>query len=161
MSSVNVTTQTGRLVRDLEYSETAGGTPVVKGRLAVDEASNKKGENGRYQSGFFNIESYGAGAKAAAEKIGEGWLVAISGRLVHETWRDAQDNPRQAVKIVGDITFLAEPRNRDGGREQQQSTEAEAEAGKESDKGSKAGKSPEAKPARGRAAATAGAGAER
>lgn len=125
---MNKCLQTGRLVADLERSETTTGTVVAKGRIAVDDAGVGKNDKGDQNSGFFNVVSYGPSAEAALNKIGKGWLIAIDGRLQHEVWTDKQtQTPRQAVTIVGHIEFLAEPRDRGNGKEQQQATEAEAD----------------------------------
>ncbi len=124
---------TGRLVTDLERSETRGGTTVAKGRLAIDRA----GQGG--ETGFIAFESYGPGAEAALKTIGKGWLVGLDGRLQHDQWKTDAGESRQAYKFVGDIEFLAAPQNRGEGREvqqqaeTQQTAEAEAEADQEAD----------------------------
>ena len=160
---MNNITLIGNLTADLERRETNNGTVVAKGRIAVPGAGDKIGEKAKDNPGFFNVESYGAGAEQALRYLTKGSPVAVVGRLQHNTWeQDGQS--RQSYTVVGNLEFL--PINRgDEGRGQEQETgagaEADAEAGKESDKGSKASKSPEAKPARGRAAQAVGAGAER
>lgn len=149
---MNRTIISGRLVDDLERGVTAGGTVVAKGRIAIDEAGTKKGENDRYEPGFFNIESYGPGADAALKTVGKGWLVELDGRLAHDTWKDKETGAsRQAVKVIGSIGFLAAPRERGAGREQQAESEAE------SDKGSDQATSPVARPTSPQPLAAAGA----
>lgn len=127
---MNKDLKTGRLVDDLERSETRGGTVVAKGRLAVDGMGAGGGV------GYINIESYGNGADAALKTIGKGWLVAVDGRLQYDEWTDKQSGAhRHDYKLVGDIEFLAAPRGNSDGREQhvENTVEQESETEQESD----------------------------
>lgn len=129
-TAMNKDLKTGRLVDDLERSETRGGTVVAKGRLAVDGMGQGNGV------GYINIESYGKGAEAALNTIGKGWLVAVDGRLQYDEWTDRETGAhRHDYKLVGDIEFLAAPRGNGDGREQQAENAAEqdAEAEQEAD----------------------------
>jgi single-strand DNA-binding protein len=163
---MNNITLIGHLTADLERRVTNNGTVVAKGRMAVPGAGDKIGEKAKDNPGFFNIESYGAGAEQALRYLSKGMPVAVQGRLQHNTW-EHEGQTRQSYSVVGNIEFL--PINRGSeGREQEQETgaaaEAEAGAGADSEADAAAGKaskSPQAKPARGKAAAMAGAGAER
>ena len=54
--------------------------------------------------------SYGESGKAAARTLTKGWLVAVGGRLQHDTWeQDGQKRSKHLV--VGHVEFLAAPRN--------------------------------------------------
>lgn len=103
---MNTVQLTGRLVSDPQHRTLAGGTDVTTIRIAVDGGARNN------ETGFFNVVSYGNGAKAAANTLAKGWLVAVSGRLEHRTWKDGEKN-REAIDIVGHIEFLSEPKGKD------------------------------------------------
>jgi single-stranded DNA-binding protein len=47
----------------------------------------------------------------AADTIGTGWLVAITGRLEHQTWETTEGQKRSKHRIVASsVEFLAPPR---------------------------------------------------
>jgi single-strand DNA-binding protein len=156
---MNKDLKTGRLVDDLERSETRGGTVVAKGRLAVDNMGQGGGV------GYINIESYGKGAEAALNTIGKGWLVAVDGRLQYDEWTDKESGARRHdYKLVGDIEFLASPRGNSEGREQQADKTAERQADAEQEADSALNSATNLEPADAKpvttGAAMAGAGAE-
>jgi single-stranded DNA-binding protein len=98
---------TGRLVSDLIRSETANGTVVATGRLAVAEAGQGSG------AGLFTVEAYGANAERALSTVSKGWLIALAGHIQHDQWQDSETRQRrQAYKVVGTIECLAGPNER-------------------------------------------------
>jgi single-strand DNA-binding protein len=110
---MNRTTLVGRLVDDLQTSELPTGSTVTEGRLAVDGAGDRKPDGSGYETGYFNIRSFGPGGVAAAQHLQKGDPLAIDGMLRHSQWeKDGQR--RQAYSIVGDLQFLPRPANRDG-----------------------------------------------
>lgn len=116
MNSIQLT---GRLTRDPELRETASGLAACRMRIAVDGM----GSGGVTDAGFVNVTQFGPGGEAAARELTKGWLVAVDGRLEHQTWEKDGVN-REAHGIVGKVEFLAAPRQ-DGqerglGAEQQQ-----------------------------------------
>lgn len=91
---------TGRLTRDPESETTSGGTPVCKLRIAF--------ETRRGEPVFVDVESYGNGAKAAAERLAKGDLIGVSGELALDQWKDREsDQPRSRYYVVGQVHFLA------------------------------------------------------
>jgi single-strand DNA-binding protein len=109
---VNQVTLTGRLTRDPELRSTPNGTQVCKLRLAVDGM----GTGGRDDAGYVNVTQFGPGGEAAAEVLTKGWLVAVEGRLEHQTW-ERDGVKREAHGIIGKVEFLAAPRDTDRDRE--------------------------------------------
>jgi single-stranded DNA-binding protein len=97
---------TGRLTADPTYRELPGtdGKHVVELRLAV----RGMGRGGRDQAGFINVNDYTMTEKAAAT-IGQGWLVAVDGRLEHDQWEDNDGTKRQTYRLNGQVEFLAAP----------------------------------------------------
>ena len=112
MNSIQLT---GRLVRDPEQ-RVSEDTSVCVIRLAVDGM----GRGGRGETGYVNVVSFGKSTEAAANTLSKGWLVAVNGRLQHETW--VKDGvKRESYSVVGHVEFLARPRG-------DEDTSGEAEA---------------------------------
>jgi len=104
---VNSIQLTGRLVRDPEMRSVSEDTKVCTIRLAVDGM----GRGGRDETGYVNVVSFGKSAQAAANTLSKGWLVAVNGRLQHETWEAQDGSKREGYSVVGHVEFLARPRN--------------------------------------------------
>jgi single-strand DNA-binding protein len=74
-------------------------------RVAVDGM----GRGGRDEPGYIDVHSYGESGAAAARTLTKGWLIAVDGRLQHDTWeQDGQKRSKHLV--VGHVQFLARPR---------------------------------------------------
>ena len=100
MNSISLT---GRLTRDPELRELAGGDPVCKMRIAVENMAPQR------ETGYIDVTCFGKPGLAAHRVLTKGWLVAVDGRLQYETWvRD--DEARHTYTIVGSVEFLAAPR---------------------------------------------------
>jgi single-strand DNA-binding protein len=109
---MNIAAISGNLTRDPELRSTPSGVPVCQVRLAV----NGMGRGGRDEVGYINVTSFGAGAEAAANVLTKGWLVEIqNGRLEWHEWTDSNDNKRESYQVIGDIKFLAAPKERENG----------------------------------------------
>ena len=107
MNSIQLT---GRLAQDAVYRELPGsdGKHVTELRLAV----NGMGSGGRDAVGYIDVVSYTMTEKAA-QTIGKGWLVAVAGRVEHQTWeKDGQKRGKHRV-TAGRVEFLTAPRNGD------------------------------------------------
>ena len=102
MNSFNCT---ARIVADPVGKELPDNNYVCEMRIAVDGM----GKGGRDQAGYIDLHTYGESAKAAARVLTKGWLVAIQGRLQHETYeKDGQK--RSTYRVIGHVEFLAAPR---------------------------------------------------
>jgi single-strand DNA-binding protein len=100
----------GRLTHDPVYRELPGsnGAHVTELRLAVQGM----GAGSRDAVGFIDAVSYTMTEKAAGT-ISKGWLVAVAGRLEHETWeRDGVTRSKHRV-VTSRVEFLAAPRSAD------------------------------------------------
>jgi single-strand DNA-binding protein len=107
---MNSTQLTARLAQQPVYRELPGtdGKHVTELRLAVKGMGSAE----RDAVGYIDVVSYTMTEKAA-ETIGTGWLVAISGRLEHQTWeKDGQKRSKHRI-VAGRVEFLAAPRNGD------------------------------------------------
>jgi single stranded DNA-binding protein len=100
----------GRLTQDPVYRELPGsnGGHVTDLRLAVQGM----GAGSRDAVGFIDAVSYTMTEKAA-RTVGKGWLVAVAGRLEHETWeRDGVKRSKHRV-VTSRVEFLAAPHSAD------------------------------------------------
>ena len=102
MNSINLT---GRLVSDPELLELPGGDALCRLRLAVDGMAPQRG------TGYIDVTSFGKSAAAAARTLSQGWLVAVEGRLEHQTWENGDGAKRSAHSIIGHVEFLSAPKN--------------------------------------------------
>lgn len=102
---MNTVHLTGRLTRDPELRDLPQDGRVCDLRLAVD------GMGRRRDVGYIDIAVFGKPGEAAARVLSQGWLVAVHGRLVFREWEAADGSKRSTHSIVGDVDFLAAPRN--------------------------------------------------
>lgn len=99
---------TGRLVSDPELRSLPDGTAVCKIRLAVKGLAR-----GDEEVGFINVTSFGASGEAAARVLSKGWLVAVDGRLEYHDWETQEGSKRRDYEVIGNVEFLAAPREKD------------------------------------------------
>jgi single-strand DNA-binding protein len=95
----------GRLTKDPELVETAGGTEICNLRIAIDRRKKDEG------AVFLDVKAFGAQAAACATYLEKGRQVSVSGRLELDEW-DAKDGSgkRSRLYVIGErIQFLARP----------------------------------------------------
>jgi len=98
MASFNNVILMGNLTRDVELRYTPSGTSVTDISLAVNERV-KSGEQWVDEVSFFDVTLWGRLAEVAAEYLGKGKPVLISGKLKQESWeKDGQK--RSKVKVI-------------------------------------------------------------
>jgi single-strand DNA-binding protein len=97
---------TGRLTKDPELRALPNGTSVCELRIAVDGMGRSR------EVGYINVSVFGNGGEAAARHLAKGWLVAVDGRLEFGEW-DTEDGKRHDYSVVGNVEFLAAPRDAD------------------------------------------------
>jgi single-strand DNA-binding protein len=102
--NINRITCTGRLTKDPELKQLTTDTTVCELRLAVDGMGRGR------DTGYLNVSVFGNGGTAAAEHLTKGWLVAVDGRLEYREW-DGENGRRHDYTVVGNVEFLAAPRN--------------------------------------------------
>jgi single-strand DNA-binding protein len=102
MNSVNIT---GRVAADPALRTLPNGTAACKLRLAVRGLAR-----GEEEVGYVNVTSYGPGGEAAANVLERGWLVAVTGRLEYHDWETQDGTKRRDWEVIGQIQFLAAPR---------------------------------------------------
>jgi single-strand DNA-binding protein len=92
--------------------ETHGDTTIATLRIAVQRPKRNGKDAG---ADFFDVTTFGAQARNVARHLDTGRLVAVCGRLRHQTW-EQDGQRRQGVDIVADafgIMFLDGSRSDD------------------------------------------------
>ena len=104
-ADLNRVTIVGRLTRDPDIRNTAGGQTIANMRLAVTSRENKGGEWGD-KSNYFDVVAFGRTAETAEKFLFKGRRIGVDGRLAWSEW-EKDGVKRQSVEILaGDIFFL-------------------------------------------------------
>ena len=82
MSDINTITLTGRLGRDFELRFTPQGTAVATSALATDTGFGEK-----KKTHWLRLVIWGKAGEIAAEHLGKGSRIAVSGRLEVDTYQ--------------------------------------------------------------------------
>ncbi len=96
---------TGRLAADPELRELPDGGAVCKLRIAVKGLAR-----GDEEVGYIDVSCFGAPGEAAARVLTKGWLVLVDGRLQYHDWETREGQARRDWEVVGNVEFLAAPR---------------------------------------------------
>ncbi len=91
--SENHVTIIGRVATIPVLRSTSNGTPVTSFRIAI---------NGKGDTQFLSVVAWRQRAEFAAEFLGKGRLVHVSGRLQNRSWEAADGSTRQSVEIIAD-----------------------------------------------------------
>lgn len=107
----------GNLGADPELRMSAGGTAVLKLRLATSEKF--KGKDGSYQerTEWHSVVVFGKRAEALGKFLSKGSRLFVDGGLRTSTYEDRDGNKRYRTEIVANDIILAGGR-RDGERSQ-------------------------------------------
>jgi single-strand DNA-binding protein len=95
----------GRLTRDPNLVH-HDDRPICELRVAVD--------NGRHPTTFVDVRTFDGQAYVCAEYLAKGERVAVSGSLVSDEWRGADDSFHQRHSIIGHVEFLDKLRTEPG-----------------------------------------------
>lgn len=99
-------TLVGRLTRDPELRQTAGGMAVCQLGVAVN--SSTKDPSGQWvdKPNFFDVVVYGVQGENCSRYLAKGREVAVDGRLDQRSW-DAQDGTKRSkVEIIADSVMF-------------------------------------------------------
>ena len=97
----------GRLTKDPELSYMAStGSAVVNFSIAVDR--DFTGKDGKRQTDFFNIVSWGKQAENIANYLIKGSLVAIDGEIQNRSYETERNGKRYITEILASrVQFLS------------------------------------------------------
>jgi single-strand DNA-binding protein len=104
MSNGNTVTLVGNITREVELRFTNTGQPRALFGLAVNRRwQNKQTQEWEEQVSFFNVVAWGEMGENAAESLGKGSRVIVTGRLDQRSWEDKESgDKRSIVEVVAD-----------------------------------------------------------
>ena len=103
----------GRLTRDPELGQTAGGKPVCDMRLAVPRRDREA------DPVYVDVIAYDVLAELCGEHLERGRQLAVTGRLDYQEWeaRDGSGKRSKHSVVAAEVDFLARP-NPEGSHEE-------------------------------------------
>lgn len=108
MNQINLV---GRLVADVRTNQTADGTKICSGRIAVPRSYGQK-DGQQPITDFFNFAAFRGTAEIISNYCKKGHLVAFSGSLQNQDWTDEQGQLHQRnVILVNSVTLLEKKNN--------------------------------------------------
>ena len=99
----------GRLVRDPELRQTAGGTPVATFSLAVEQDFKDK-STGERSADFIDVVAWRQTGEFVSRYLSKGRMCVVDGRLQARTWKDKSGNSRKTIEVVADHVYFADSR---------------------------------------------------
>lgn len=99
----------GRLTKDPDRRTTQSGIAVVYFSVACDR--EYKGQDGKYQTDFFDVVAWRQTAEFVDRYFSKGKLIGITGRLEQTSWQDRDGNTRHSVQINAANVCFAGPKN--------------------------------------------------
>ena len=131
MASFNNVTLVGNLTRDVELRHVgANNTAVADVSIAVNERV-KKGDDWLDEVNFFDCVLWSRKAEVAAEYLGKGSPILVSGRLKQETWeKDGQKRSKVKI-IVNELQMLGKKGERNEHNQEQPKSQQAADMNQE------------------------------
>lgn len=107
--SINRVSVTGNLTRDPELRSTAGGTAILKIRIAVnDRTKNQRTGEWEDAPNYLDVIVFGARAEALSRMLTKGAKIAVDGKLKWSEWESAGGEKHEHVEIRADeVEFLS------------------------------------------------------
>ena len=101
----------GRLTRDAELRYIAGtGTPVATFSVAVDREFS--GKDGKRETDFIDVQTWGKTAETCANYIGKGSLVCVKGSIRIDSYVGKDGTNRRAFYVNADRVQFLDSRNK-------------------------------------------------
>ena len=105
--SINSVAISGNLGADPELRSSAGGTPILSLRIAVNE--RRKDQSGEWTdyTNWVDAVMFGTRAEKVSRYLSKGSKVSVSGRLHYSSWeKDGQRRSKLEV-VVDEIEFMS------------------------------------------------------
>jgi single-strand DNA-binding protein len=114
-SNINRVVLLGRLTRDPELRTLPSGASVCDLRLACN--GKRREADGSYSErpNYFDVNVYGSQGENVARYLSKGSAVAVDGRLEWREWETAEQQRRQAVRIVAESVQFVDRRGGEHG----------------------------------------------
>jgi single-strand DNA-binding protein len=109
-SNINRVVLVARLTKDPELRALPSGQSVCDLRVACN--GSRRDDDGNYHArpNYFDVSAFGAQAENIGRYTRRGSLVGIDGKLEWREWETAEQQRRQAVRILADkVEFLDSP----------------------------------------------------
>lgn len=129
MASLNKVFLIGNLTRDVEVRYTPAGKAVAGVGIAVNQ--KWKDANGEQHEDvtFVDLTIWGKTAELAAQYLGKGSSVHVSGRLRTETWDDKQTGQKRSkLSVTVDELQFLDSKRQDGAPRQRTAVDSAREA---------------------------------
>lgn len=117
----------GRLTKDPDRRTTQSGIAVVYFSVACDR--EYKGQDGKYQTDFFDVVAWRQTAEFVDRYFSKGKLIGVTGRLEQTSWQDRDGNARHSVQINATSVCFAGAKNDNDKNDNEQISSAEGYAG--------------------------------
>ncbi len=103
MAMDNTVTITGNATREPELRFTPSGQAVCSFGLAVNRRwQNRQTQEWEESTSFIDVTAWAQLAENAAESVGRGTRVTVTGRLDQRSWETQEGDKRSKVEVVAD-----------------------------------------------------------
>jgi single-strand DNA-binding protein len=103
MSNGNHVSITGNLTRDPELRFTPSGQPTASFGVAVNRRwQNRQSQEWEEATSYFDVVCWGQLAENAAQSLGKGARVVVTGRLDQRSWENQDGERRSKIEITAD-----------------------------------------------------------
>ena len=109
---INHLTLQGRLTRDPELRQTAGGVPVCSFTVAWSERHKDRDQETRL---FMPCTAWRATGEMISRNFSKGREIAVEGRLSTREWTDNEGGKRSVIELTVDRVHFCGPKPSDGG----------------------------------------------
>lgn len=100
---MNKVTLLGRITKDIELRQTAGGTAVASFTVAVNRRFAKEGQQ---QADFINCVAWKQQAEFISKYFSKGSMIAIVGNIQTRTWDDNEGKKHYATEVIVDEVYF-------------------------------------------------------
>ncbi|MBI4569574.1 MAG: single-stranded DNA-binding protein [Planctomycetes bacterium] len=116
MASFNRVILMGNFTKDPELSYTAGGLPIGKFSIAVNERVRDQNDAWQDRANFFDVTAFGKTAETINEHFRKGRPILIEGRLNQDRWEDRETGQKRSkVQVIVDRFAFVDRREDQGG----------------------------------------------
>ena len=105
--SINSVVISGNLGADPELRSSAGGTPILSLRIAVNE--RRKDQSGEWTdyTNWVDAVMFGTRAEKVSRYLSKGSKVSVSGRLHYSSWEKEGQRRSKLEVVVDEIEFMS------------------------------------------------------
>lgn len=107
---LNLIAETGRLVATPELKYTKGENLVANTRFSIAVDRDYKPPGKDRVTDFFHVICWREVAEHACKYFSKGQLITVRGSLQTNTYTDGKGTKREAVEIVAEKVYFAEPK---------------------------------------------------